>query len=100
VFIQIRQQIQLKGNLSAFREPYRDFESEIVPHKGDFIYDSAFKDPSEYEVIQTFIDLESQTCFVHLVPYVIDWPQATENDVIRHVEMMMLHNWKCVLLDR
>lgn len=35
---------------------YKTFESNVIPHKGDQIADSVFKDPYEYEVVDVTIN--------------------------------------------
>jgi len=99
MLIQIRQQIQLKHDIRAFREVYKEFESNCIPHKGDFISDPAFKEPYEYEVIETTIDYNNETCYVAIKPFVIESEKATKDDVIDYVKMMMLHGWKSIGLN-
>ncbi|MDB5083961.1 MAG: hypothetical protein JWN30_847 [Bacilli bacterium] len=62
----IYQQINLKNNPRVFHDVFKTFGSDVIPHKGDFISDSAFKDPYEYEVLQVVINYNDNSCFVRI----------------------------------
>lgn len=51
-----------KGNFRIKKE----FESNIIPHAGDKIGDSVWKEPYEYEVVETIINYSEDECYVEL----------------------------------
>lgn len=85
--------ISLHDDAVNSRNVRKTFKSEVIPHKGDFIYSTAFERDEEVEVGSVFIDYERNECFVYLVPLSI------ESDEIKHlkqtVAMYMLHGWEC-----
>lgn len=95
--IKISHQIQLKDFRQGLVNLYKTFESNVIPHKGDFITDSCFKDPYEHEVIEVIIDYQENKCYVTLKPIV-----AETNDkqaLINYVKMAELHGWECPIKD-
>lgn len=91
--IRLVQQVLLKGRLNTFREIYKDIKSDIKPCKGDMIYDTAWKDPYEYEVVEVRIDYDSETCYV-ILP-MIEIEADDEKYIKQYIDMTKLHNWKC-----
>lgn len=95
--INIYQQVYLKDKLNSVKQAYREFESDVIPHKGDFYTDSAFKDPYEHEITQVTIDYKNDVCSVYIDSIVLDSTDVSH--VKKYVEMMMLHGWKCNVID-
>ena len=92
--IRLIQQILLKDKLNTFREIYKEFQSNVIPHKGDMIADSLWKDPSEYEVSEVVIDYTDEVCVVRL-PF-IELNSEDEEEVRKYiVEIAQKHKWKC-----
>lgn len=91
--IRLLQQILLKDQPRTFREIYKDYESDFVPRKGDYIYDSAFKDPYECEVVSVTIDYEHDMCYVYL--HYVELETNNEDAIIKYIEKTKLHGWKC-----
>jgi len=61
--------IHVSQELGCYGEdlPYRmwkKFNSDIIPHKGDFIKDPVWDSPEEYKVIETIIDYNNDICYV------------------------------------
>jgi hypothetical protein len=91
--IRLMQQVLLKGKVQTFREIYKFFKSNIIPHKGDKISDSAFKDPYEFEVIEVTIDYQDDICYVRLAW--VELETEKEQAVEDYIRMTMLHGWEC-----
>lgn len=91
--VRISQQIQVKDSIRDFRHVFKSFFNvTVIPHKGDFIADSAFKDPYEFEVIDVTIDYDEDKCFVSLSPFVAE----TTEHLLEHATMMQeYHGWDC-----
>ena len=51
---------------SEYTNIMKTFNSNIIPHKGDYIEDIAWKDPFEYEVKEVTINYEENQCYVEL----------------------------------
>lgn len=91
--IVLTHQIQLKDYRNGFVNIYKEFESDVVPHKGDYISDSCFKDPYEHEVVEVIINYRENECTVSLKPIVAN---SDDRAVLRnYVEMSELHDWYC-----
>ncbi|WDU80050.1 hypothetical protein [Lysinibacillus sp. G01H] len=91
--IVLNHQVQLKDFREGYVNIYKDFESNVIPHKGDYIADLCFKDPYEYEVIEVIINYQENECNVTLKPLI-----AAHNDkdfLLRYVEMSEHHDWYC-----
>lgn len=67
----------------------KTFHSDIIPHKGDFIEDSVWKQPCK--VFEVTINYEDNTCYVCLEKETYNIPE-TRKDEIAH--MIKLHNWE------
>lgn len=91
--ITICRTLWLKEIASKTRSVTKTFESEIVPHKGDYIYSSAFHRDEEVEVVQVFIDYENNECMVYLKPFSID---SEDMEHLKNlVDVYLLHDWEC-----
>lgn len=89
----LMQQIQLEDFRKGWRNITKEFESNIVPHKGDLISDSVWKDPYEYEVVEININYSENECYVSLAPIKLE-----TNDIEhlkKYTEMTKLHHWEC-----
>ncbi|WP_432358833.1 hypothetical protein [Sporosarcina sp. UB5] len=89
----ISQYVGLKGDARTFHRVYKEFQSNVIPHAGDFIKDSAYKEPYEYEVASVIIDYTNNYCDVTLKIYELE--TTDDSFVKREVEMFMSHGWKC-----
>ena len=69
----------------------KEIETDIIPHKGDFIEDSLWKDPGEYEVVETLINYSEDYCMASVEKYCIKIP-ADRREEFEH--MAELHGWK------
>ena len=85
----IAQNINFEGD----NFPYmwrKEVETNVIPHKGDLIEDSLFKDPGEYEVIETTINYQENYCYVLLKQYENVFPVERKDELKRIAE---LHDW-------
>lgn len=89
--ITLSQQVLLKGRPNTFRTAYKHFESNVIPHEGDKVADSAFKDPYEFEVVNVIINYQDNTCHVSLRMIEID--SDNEKDIEGYLEIYRLHDW-------
>lgn len=89
----LAQSIQLEDLKKGCRIITKEFQSNVIPHKGDLIYDSLWEDPYEYEVIEIIINYENDECSVTLAPRKLE---TNEMECLKeYVEMSKLHGWKC-----
>lgn len=86
----VYQQIIPKDNEREFKQIHKIFESNIIPHKGDKIADSFFKDPYEYEVADCTIDYQDDKCYIDLFPMKV----SSVDQVSQQVDISKLHKWK------
>lgn len=91
--ITLMQQVLLKDKINTFRDIYKEFESNVIPHKGDMICDPVWKEPYEYEVIGVSINYNENNCYVRL-PF-IELESNDEKCVKEYIKMAKLHGWKC-----
>ncbi|AVK95621.1 hypothetical protein FCT18_21260 [Lysinibacillus sphaericus] len=91
--IVLNHQIQLQDYRKGYVDIYKDFESDVIPRKGDFIADTCFKDPYQYEVIEVIISYQENECNVSLKPIKVE--HNDKDFLLRYVEMSELHNWYC-----
>lgn len=91
--IRIVQQVSIENRPETYKNIYKDFESDVIPHKGDFITDPAFKDPDEYEVHSVTIDYGVN--LVQVLVHSVILETEKEEAVKEYVEMMKKHDWKC-----
>ncbi|MGM7685043.1 hypothetical protein ACSVDA_23335 [Cytobacillus sp. Hm23] len=92
--IALKQIIQLQDD-SKYEKIYKHFSSNVIPHKGDFIYDHLYEDASESEVIRVAINYTSNVCYVTLAPIQLD-----SNDVKHlreYVDAAIRSDWDCPL---
>ena len=85
-------------SLNDFREGHfiirKEFESNVIPHKGDFLVDSVWKDPYEYEVVEVQIDYSKDACYVTLS--MITFDHNNKEDLKQWHDMVKLHGWETV----
>lgn len=91
--IRIVQQVYIKGEPKTFKNVYKDFESNTLPKKGDFITDRAFKTPDEYEVYSVTIDYDANIAqvIIHGVELYTDKKDAVKE----YITMMKQYGWIC-----
>lgn len=70
----------------------KEFESVVIPRKGDYIEDSLWKDPGEYEVTGVTINYQDTCCYVSLEQYKYKI-STKQKDEMAHIAE--LHGWKC-----
>lgn len=85
--------IVLFDNTVTSRTVTKTFESDVIPHKGDFINSTAFEIDEEVEVSSVFIDYERNKCYVYLDPLSIE--SDNTKYLKQTVDMYMHHEWKC-----
>lgn len=86
----ILQQIIPKSDFRGFKQISKEVESNIIPHKGDKIADSFFKDPYEYDVVECTIDYQENKCYVTLAPINVE----TESEVTYQINIAKTHGWQ------
>lgn len=67
---------------------YKYFDSDIIPHKGDYICDSVWSDTTQYKVDEVIIDYASNRCTVTVEKCVEEW-----DTFAAFLNMAKLHNW-------
>ncbi len=86
----------ITNNLERPIESYRvfkEFETTLVPRKGELILDTAFKDPDEYEVIKVIYDFQNEKCSIDIAPYFLEG--ADKEKLEKHRDMyVQYHEWK------
>jgi hypothetical protein len=87
--ISISQQI-IPKDFKYFKQISKKFESNIIPHIGDKITDSFFKDPIEYDVVECIIDYQENKCEIFLSPLSVE----TESEVNYQVDIAKSHGWE------
>ncbi|MED4267331.1 hypothetical protein [Priestia megaterium] len=73
----------------------KSFESNVIPHKGDYITDSVWKADDEQEVASVEINYQENYCYVHLKP--IELKTNDENVLRDYVKMTKLHGWESMM---
>ncbi|MBZ9688382.1 hypothetical protein G9F72_018800 [Clostridium estertheticum] len=91
----LSQQITLGDFRKGLRNVTKTFESNVVPHKGDFISDSVWKDPYEYEVQEVNINYQQDECYVQLP--LIKLETNDKESLKGYIEMTRLHEWVCAV---
>ena len=88
--ITITQQVKIEGDNfpHSWRKEYG--ERIAIPHKGDLLESSLWKDPYEYEVIEVLYDYEEDLCSITVAPYAITIPKSRMEE-FNH--MANLHGW-------
>lgn len=69
----------------------KEIETSIIPHKGDVIEDPLWKDPGEYEVVETLINYSKDYCMVSVAEYDNKVP-VDRKDEFAH--LAKLHGWE------
>lgn len=88
--IHLNQSVKIIGD--SFPHFWRkEYESNIVPHKGDFIEDGLWKEPGEYQVLEVTINYEQNYCFVNIARYSDEIPEDRKSDFAHIAE---LHGWE------
>lgn len=69
----------------------KSIESNAIPHKGDYIADSLYKDPYEYEVTNVTLNYQENYCYVTISPMIVG-----SKDSVKKIkeEIAPLHGWK------
>lgn len=86
----ISQQIIPKSDFREFKQISKEFESNIIPHKGDKIADRFYKEPYEYDVVECTIDYQENKCYVTLASINVE----TKDEVNEQIKISKLHGWK------
>lgn len=68
-------------------------ETDVIPHKGDSIEDSLWKDPGEYEVVETIINYQERFCYVTVQNYKYVVPQSRKEEFKKIAES---HGWEAL----
>lgn len=95
--ITLSQQISLEDFRKGFVNIYKYFDSAVIPHKGDLITDSLYKDPNEHEVVEVVIDYQNNECLVRLE--MIKLESNDSKDLKKFVDLAELHGWECAIKD-
>lgn len=94
----LMQSVQLMASndkIHNARTVMKELESNVIPHKGDFISDSFYKDPYEYEVVEVTINYQENECYVSIAPIVLN---SSDIELLRKwIEIAKLHKWTCSL---
>lgn len=72
----------------------KEFDTDIIPHVGDSIGDSVWKDPYEYKVIEVIINYQEDKCYV-----VLDCIKFDHDDkeiLSQWCDMVKLHGWSTI----
>lgn len=78
------------GHISISKE----FESNIIPHKGDYIADLVWDEPYQYKVSEVVIDYSQNTCYVTLAMIVLE--SSDLQALKKFKEIAELHNWEVI----
>ncbi len=90
----LNQFISLKKTNEGFFTIRKEFNSDIIPHKGDKIGDPVWKKPYEYEVIEVIIDYNDNICYVTLEAITFD---HNNKEVLKEwFEIVKLHDWETI----
>lgn len=76
---------------SEYTNIMKKFESNVIPHKGDYIEDSVWKDPFEYQVEEITINYEESECYVELPEVLIN--SNDRKDLDDYVENSKSYGW-------
>ena len=69
----------------------KEYDSELIPHKGDFVEDSLWKDPGEYEVQKVIMNYDENRCYVVLSVFEPELPQSRREEFAKIANS---HGWK------
>lgn len=76
---------------SEYTNIMKTFESNIIPHKGDYIEDSAWNDPFEYQVQEVTLNYEENECYVELPEILIN--SNDRKDLDKYIENIKSFRW-------
>lgn len=85
----LSQQVELEGDNFPHNWS-KEYESNIIPHMGDYISDPIWKDPYEYIVTEITIDYYANECSVNIDKYCYGIPNSRKDEF---AEMAKLHGW-------
>jgi hypothetical protein len=68
---------------------YKTIESNFLPHRGDFVSDSAFPAPYEHEIEKTVINYECRLCSVYFAPIRLEMGE----DLKVYLNHFKKHGW-------
>ncbi len=68
----------------------KEYETNVIPHKGDFIEDSIWKNPGAYEVTEVTINYSEDFCYVYVEKYAHKVPESRKADYAKIAES---HGW-------
>ena len=71
----------------------KEYESNIIPQVGWEIYDSLWKDPSEYEVIQVILNYKNNECQVALSSIKLE---GNKEYLKEWYDLVKLHGWETI----
>ena len=69
----------------------KEYEHNVIPRKGDFVEDSLWKEPGEYEVTEVTINYQENYCYVSLEKYSYEIPANRKDE---YDQIANLHGWK------
>lgn len=91
--IRLSQHIQLMDFNNGWATITKTFNSTVIPHKGDLITDTVWKDPYEYEVTEVIISYQFDECYVSLKPVVL---KTNKKEILKkYIEKVKLTGWEC-----
>lgn len=72
----------------------KEFKSNVIPHAGDKICDSVWKDPSEYVVVETNINYSEDECYVNLE--MVKFDHDNKAMLKEWYNIAKLHGWETI----
>lgn len=90
-YIQLDKQPDQRGPSPRIKI-YKEYESNIIPHTGDFISDSAFFTEKSRKIDKVTVDYSENLCEVTLTRYMMD---GTLDELEQHVQEMVDRSWVC-----
>lgn len=95
----IRQYVGIKGKNHTYRGVSKEFESNVIPHAGMFIADSAYKEPYEHVVEEVIVNYDDNACYVLVKPHEIEADKEIskeeEQKVVQYyLDVFKTHGWK------
>lgn len=90
------QQINLQDIDIGFRQIQKKFNSNIIPHKGDYIADSFWDEIEEYQVTKVIINYEEDYVRVWLKPMNLETNDKPTLE--QYVKIAKIHRWECNFL--
>ncbi|MEQ8154991.1 MAG: hypothetical protein ABRQ25_08945 [Clostridiaceae bacterium] len=93
--VTVYQTIALKDNYAkGLICIHKNFESDVIPHQGDKIGDSIWKDPYEYEVSEVVINYRENTCTVNVEMVLLESDEVEQLKTWKH--LAELHDWEVI----